>query len=358
MSLLSRYLTSTYLSLFAIVLPGLTSLYLVIFAFEKMDEFLEAKVPAGIVLSYFFFFTPGVCFEMAPLSMMLAGVLTLMILSRHNELLAIRTIGIRPSRVIMPFFAVTLFVAFALLALQVFYIPRATEISENIWAKEVDRKKPKGVFLGDRLFYHGKGAIWTMKLASPDGKMLKDVERISFDKDYRINEFTAAKTAGFSDKEWTFRNGILQTYENELPMKLNAFEIITREVPERPEDFIAIETPVKFLGMMSLWKSMNRLKKAGYKTEKLEIHFWGNVFYPFLGVSLLLFACPMILTRQRGGLALGMSLGLILGILGWLFWNAMLFLGKSGDFPPFLAVVLVHVCLLGGAAVFYKKMRF
>jgi lipopolysaccharide export system permease protein len=92
MSVLSRYLLRNFFLMFALVLPGLIGIYLLVEVFERLDDFIEENAPMFSALAYFFLSIPKIFYELTPLAVLLAGLLSIMLLSRHMELLAMRSL--------------------------------------------------------------------------------------------------------------------------------------------------------------------------------------------------------------------------------------------------------------------------
>jgi len=359
MSVLSRYLLRNYFLIFSLVLPGLIGVYLLIEVFERLDDFIEANAPMSSALAYFFLSIPKILYELTPLAALLAGLLSIMLLSRHMELLAMRSLGVKPWKVVLPLLLAAFFLSTILLVLKALYIPKATERAESIFQIEVKKKPPKGMRKGNTLFFRGENSIWTTELGSPDAKMLKNVQWFSFNDNYAITKLAAAAEATYSENKWTFRHGLLKLRMDEgHGYSTRAFESLELDLAETPEDFVSVETPPAQMDMISLWRNVQRLKKSGYSAREQETVFWGQILYPFLGCSLLLVGLTITMFKERGGLSLGLGLGVVIGFAAWVAWSLALTLGKTGTVPPFLAPWMVHLVLITTGYVLMRRLRF
>jgi lipopolysaccharide export system permease protein len=358
MSVLSRYLIRQFATILGLVLPGLLGIYLLIEAFEKIDDLIEAKASLATGLSYFLLIIPRILFELAPLATMLAGVLSVMILSRHLELIALRTLGVKPWRVLAPFLLLAACLSAGMLAAQASYIPAATAKADAIWQVQVKGKHPRGILEGDRLFYRGENSIWTTELASPDARRLKNVHWILLDDDFKVRQLVTASEAAYTDGRWTFRNGLVETRTEEEVLSPRRFESLSLESAELPEDFVALQRPPDETDLVSLWRNVRRLKASGFAAQEQETVLYGQILYPFLGVTLLLIGLPLTLTGRRGSLGIGLGLGLAFGFTAWVSWGFALTLGKTGTVPAILAASGVHLILGGCGVAMIKKMSF
>src|SRR3970282_2378043 len=93
MPILFRYLLREAGKSFTMCFSGLMPIYLVIDFFEKVRRFLRYDANWLDVLTYFLLKTPAISFQIAPLAILMATLLTFGLLSRGHELTALRTCG-------------------------------------------------------------------------------------------------------------------------------------------------------------------------------------------------------------------------------------------------------------------------
>ncbi len=357
MTIISRYLVQRFLVMLGLIFPGLIGFYLLVEIFEHLDNFIEANAPISLAIVYFSLTIPQIFYEFAPLAVLLAGLLTISLLSKHMELLALSSLGIKPQKIMLPFFLVAFPLSIVLLLLQVSWIPRMTAKAQTVMQVEVEKNPPKGTLQGNRLFYLGDNCIWSAELGDPNAYRLEGVQWLSFDRNYRIARLVAAKEAIYSGKKWTFRHGLSKERMGEKYL-VRPFNSLYLKLAEVPADFVAVETPPKQMDMASLWNRIQRLKESGYSAKEQEVVLWGQLLYPFLGCSLLFIGLLFMLSNERGGLALGLSLGLIIGFTTWIVWNFALTLSRTSKIPAFLGPMAVHLILIAMGLVLMRRLRF
>jgi lipopolysaccharide export system permease protein len=106
MKTIDRYLFGSFLASWLICFVSMVGLYVIIDLFANADEFLE-DAPATItfvrrVAMYYGVHTFEYYARLAPIITMIAGMITLAALHRHNELVALLAAGIPTRRVIVP----------------------------------------------------------------------------------------------------------------------------------------------------------------------------------------------------------------------------------------------------------------
>ena len=94
MSLLHRYVLRRFIYCYVLSATGLIGIFLVVDFFERVDEFIRRDMPYSDLIYYFIFKIPSIAFYMAPQAVLLATVITLAVLARDNEIIAMKAGGI------------------------------------------------------------------------------------------------------------------------------------------------------------------------------------------------------------------------------------------------------------------------
>src|SRR6185295_8987016 len=103
MTILFRYLLREYGKIFTMCFSGLMTIYLVIDFFEKVRRFLHYNADWLDILTYFLLKAPAISYQIAPLAILMATLLTFGLLSRSHEITAMRSCGISLRWIITPF---------------------------------------------------------------------------------------------------------------------------------------------------------------------------------------------------------------------------------------------------------------
>jgi lipopolysaccharide export system permease protein len=127
MTILFRYILREYAKIFLMCFAGLMTIYLVIDFFEKVRRFLRYDASVVSILTYFTLKVPAISYQIAPLAVLMATLLTLGLLSRSNEITAMRSCGISLAWITSPFLLFATAVALILLAFSSTIIPLALE---------------------------------------------------------------------------------------------------------------------------------------------------------------------------------------------------------------------------------------
>ena len=94
MTILDRYLTKEILKSFAIVLIVVLGLYIIVEFFNKADNFMEAGLSIFRLIRYLQLKLPQIIVEIAPIGILLAVLVALGLMNKHNETIALKSGGV------------------------------------------------------------------------------------------------------------------------------------------------------------------------------------------------------------------------------------------------------------------------
>jgi lipopolysaccharide export system permease protein len=140
MNILFRYMLREYVKIFGMCFAGLMTIYLVIDFFEKVRRFLRYDAHALDVLAYFVLKMPAISYQIAPLAVLMATLLTIGLLSRSHEITAMRSCGISLYWITSPFLFLGTVLAMVLFLFSSTVIPLALAKAEQIKTTRIEKR--------------------------------------------------------------------------------------------------------------------------------------------------------------------------------------------------------------------------
>jgi len=101
---LDRYLLREQIASLLLGLLFFVAIFIVVDIFEKLDSFLDNKVPLPVVVHFYIVSIPSIVTIVLPMSMLLSCLLALGQIGRHNELTAMQAAGIGLTRIVLPLY--------------------------------------------------------------------------------------------------------------------------------------------------------------------------------------------------------------------------------------------------------------
>ena len=181
--ILDDYVLREFLTTFAMVLVSFVMLMLVFTFFELLGDIIRNRTPLVTVGEYLIDLTPSMLYTITPLGVLVAVLVTFGVLTRTNELTAMKATGISLYRVMVPVLVVSALLAVALFLFDESYLPTANRRQEAL--RSVIKGRPAQTFLRpDRKWIFGRqepgkpGRIFYYQFFDPDPGSLRQSNRV------------------------------------------------------------------------------------------------------------------------------------------------------------------------------------
>src|SRR4030042_4598188 len=137
----TRYLIREFFQNFFLGLGAFSAIYLIVEFFERLNAFLYNKATLPMMGAYFLNKIPSIIFQVAPVSILLSSIVTLGLMVRHNEILAMKSGGISLRRITLPILAAVMIIYLAMLGMNEFLIPQANQNARSTREWITSKKK-------------------------------------------------------------------------------------------------------------------------------------------------------------------------------------------------------------------------
>ena len=344
MKILDRYTLKAYLAPLIWCLGIFIGMYLVLDLLGHLDEILRYHVPPSLLVVYYGTMVPLIFIQVAPFACLMATLYTLSQFNRHLEVMAMRAAGVSPWAIIRPLVWMGLFLSLTVLGINETIAPKAALITHQIKEGNLERptQKPHKVL---KTVYHlaayGEGhTLLYAKSFDPVNKTMEGVTILQQGKDMRLIRKISAESATWTGSAWRFVNGTILHFNAQglavgRPVPFPAKVI---QAGDRPEALEKAESQSSFMNTRDLHHYLRQLGLgAGGTTRKLRVDLYAKMAAPFACLVLTLIGVPFAIQPVRGGAALGLSLGLGIGLVFYGANAMMLAFGKGGLLPPLIA---------------------
>lgn len=332
MTILSRYLIRQNIFLLMAILIVAIGVFLLADLFDRMDAFLRAGIGFWGIIKYFTLRLPSIVSQLIPAVFLMALVIQLNILSRTNEMVALRAGGISPFVIMKFIIKYGFFWACAQLVFSQALGVEGDRYAASIWREEVrgryDDETIDGLwFTEQKMVIHldtviplaGKGSGFLAYELADDGVSFKSIIQ--------------AKSFIINKKSWTLYNGTLA-----IPASFTRdhFEEYTLPIKQDLQAFAKIEAArdPKLLPLWELRFVINRLKNAGSNVEAYLVAWHAKMAYAASVIVMGIFALAISLLTQNIYKAIGYSLLII--FLFFAINKMAITLSEQGIILPFI----------------------
>ena len=357
--LIDDYIMRSFASTFALVLAAFASLFIFFTFFELVGDMIRNRTPLVTVGDYLLNLIPYILYNVTPLCVLVAVLITFGALARSSEFTAMKAAGISLYRLVTPVLVLTAVIACSLFAFDEFYLPAANRRQEAL--RSVIKGKPAQTFLRpDRKWISGQtfaqeglakspavpqaaepARIFYYQFFDPDKNVFANLTVFEFDPTtftLQRRIFASSATWDATVNRWIFEKGWVRTFSGETIQSYNSFDLQTfPEIREQPTYFKKEDRQSQEMSFNELSRYIADLRQSGFDTRRLSVQLNRKLAYPAITLVMAILAIPFALsTGKRGGVA-GFAIAIVLAVfyLGTTsFFEAM---GNVNQLPPSLA---------------------
>ena len=338
MRILDRYLARSLLTVYLGALLTFISLYLVVDLFTNSDEWLQARMPALLVIDYYLHLIPEVFIIIGPVALLLAVLFGLGTLAKNNELTAIKASGINLYRTILPLLILSFFISLFTLFVNEVVVPPAARRTDEL--KRIRRGEAK--LLRDIQFYGEAGNMFYIRSFDKKEMVLSGVQVLRHSPQGFIELRIDAEEAKWQEGRWVLRQGFRKIYD-ERGVPTGKSELLQElDIAETPADFSAGERRKRELSFRELRGRIRTLEKRGFRPRRELVELHSKFSLPLMNLIIVLLGIPFALPTRRGGLMAGFGKALGIGFIYLAFFRLGQFLGQ-GVLPPLAGAWLANI---------------
>ncbi|MBU1086167.1 MAG: LPS export ABC transporter permease LptG [Candidatus Omnitrophica bacterium] len=350
MRIIREYILGEFLKPLIACFVLFISLSWIIDLFDHLDEVVKAKVPMFVLCDYYFSMTPFIFVNISPIIIILATIFTLSTLNRHNEIMAIKAIGVNLWSIIWIFLGFGILMS--ALSFGVNELIKPDSYLHSISLKEQYFKpaanQEKNHIMNDLTLYGSKNRIFIINSYDTKRQQMSNITISENNNKNQLSRQLVAKKAQWVEGFWIFYDCIITEYENgKAKSEAEHFEERVEFIDEKPRDFARSDLQPDLMSYWQLKKYIRRLKASGFKAHKEMVIFYNKLAFPLANFIIIFFAVPFTLTRARSGnLFLGIALSIIISFSYWGSNALCLSLGKIGVLSPLLSAWLTNIIFL------------
>ena len=354
--ILDNYVTKKFVLALVLSLCGFVFIYVITNLFENIGYFVDRKASVLTVLKYYMLFTPKIIVLLMPLATLMGIYFSLGLITKHNEVLAIRGLGISPFRIYKPIFIYGFLVSVLVLFFNLSLIPRSKELLTEFKRKRIDKIDTFSRSYARNINYMtDEGKI--VGISRLNDNSIFEVFILDYEDGKLVSRIDAEK-GEWEDSVWVLSKVYIRSFVGDK-IKLETEEKkITDDFKASPDELAKSKHNPVNLSFPDLLKYIAKLDRSGQKSNTERIELFERISYPFVSTIILLFGCPLALEVKRRGLLFGFGLGILASFTFWGIIQLFKELGIKGNLPPFLSTLIPNLLFLALGLYFMIKKEF
>jgi LPS export ABC transporter permease LptG/LPS export ABC transporter permease LptF len=350
---LDRYVALTYMRMLGLSALALCSVFYIAAFTELTEKVLKGAGTWTMLWTFMLYQTPQYLYYIIPLSVLLATLVTVALLTKNSELIVMKACGISLYRVALPMVGAAVLAGTTIFVLEQTVLGPANRKAEAI--KWVMRGQSPETFdvLNRRWVMGNDGDIYHYNYFDPRQRRFTGLWIYEFNDDMtQLTKRTFAQRAVFvKDATWQVEEGWTRDFDaSGEPGPFTPFTQ-TRKTFE-PASLFTTESPdPDFMSYTQLRDYTERLRASGLDVVKQQVALWRKLSFPFVTLIMTLLAVPFAVTIGRSGAMAGIGVAIGIAIVYWTTISVFAAMGAGGVMTPALAAWAPN--LLFGAGALY-----
>ncbi len=338
-NILDRYIMRKFLSLFLLVFLGLMALTVVVTFFERLNIVYEHNKPVGLLNQFIWFSMPQFMSYILPVAALTAMLLTLGLMTKFNEVTAMKACGISLYRIVLPVAVLAAAVSLTSFYLQERVLPGANTRAQQTWDTILDlpsrsynplnrswmANKAKDRFYNFSYFDPSRGAFGKMAILELDPAT------------WTLKRRFYAERAYLQDKTLRLENGWEREFPADGPVQYE--KIASREVvlEEGRDFFLKKWKEPDQMSFGELQAYIREVRDLGFETVRYRVDLHYKISFPFVCLIMTLLGIPFAFSMGKRGTLVGIGLSFVIAMVFWGTVGLFRGLGYAGSLNVLLA---------------------
>ncbi len=339
MKVVDKYIISELLKVFTICLTGFIFVFLLVELTDKIKYYFQYTPPGMLMFKYFLVKIPGYLFFAVPMSILLGGMLSLSMLAKNSELIAMQAGGIDPLSIGKPVMLFSVLAGVLMFIANETVIPWSNRYSEYIQNVQIAGKAEKTFFSSDHMWLRSSDSITRIQRFDKSNNVLEQVSVLRWDSNYDFVDRLFADKAKWWQNHWVFYgvNRIFRDKDGRYVVE--SLPNMVGPLKKAPEEFDQPEIPTKEMNLAQLGSHIDTMVSEGQNPTRFIVDWHDKIAFPVvcLIMGVLSVPFPVGAGPRRGGLASGLALSLVIGFSYWIAHSMFLALGHGGYLPAIVA---------------------
>jgi LPS export ABC transporter permease LptG/LPS export ABC transporter permease LptF len=344
--ILDEYVIREFLGMFLLVQTAFVMLMIVFTFFDLVGDILRNHIPLATVGAYLVNLTPSMIYQIAPLAVLIAVLVTFGVLNRNSEIVAMKATGISLYRLVIPIVSIAAALAVSLFLFDQYYLPQANRKQEALRAT-IKGRPPQTFLHPEQKWIFGQthpgepARIFYYQFFDADKNEFANLSVFEFNPStFELSRRIYAERAAWnaSARTWRFMNGWVRDIQGANVTDYRDFQAVAfPEIHEAPDYFTKEDLEAQEMNFGQLNRYIRDLRQSGFDTMRLRVALWHKLSYPLVAVVMVVLAIPFALSMGRRGSLTGIAVAIAVALAYFMVDGLFGALGIVNYLPSALA---------------------
>lgn len=355
MNTLNRYIFTKTVLMCTAAWLSLSILVLASVFLGNLGLFTEYDASGSIVAQFMLYSAPQMIHWVLPFSVCVGIIATQASFSRHVETIAMQACSISFFRLSMPYIAASMIAVFLMGLLSFSIYPLAQRQADKIEQVSIKKRGIQGSFSVHGGRFKIGGDIYRVQHVDIARGIMRNIRCYQI-RNGRISQIQRSDTARWDGSAW--HSADMETMEFSGGRILISRGGSNLPLKHPPADLVIAQPGADVLTLGELLEYRRTLSTDRIHSVNLDTQIYSRISFALAPLIMTLLVLPFGLRFPRaGGIARGISIGLILGLAYWAVHSAMTGAGMAGYIHPVLAAWSADLAALGAGLILMTRRR-
>ncbi len=341
LQILDIYVIRGWILYFGLLLVAFTGVYIIFDFFQLLGDIVRNQIAVRVVVDYYRYLLPQVVYLMLPLSILVATLVNFGLLTKTNQVIAIKSAGVSLYRLSVPVLALTALLSAGMFVFADRVLPETNQ-RQNGLRNQIKGKPAQTFYRPDRQWIFGASSrIYNYTFFDSDQNVFANLSVFEFDPvTFRMTRRMHAARAVWepSIHGWILENGWSRDLNGDRVTNYMPFSVATfKELTEEPSYFKKEVKPSEQMSALELRRYIADLRQSGFDVIRLSVQFYRKFSYPLIAFVVTLIGIPFSFTMGGKGALTGIALSIGIAIVYWSTSSLFEAMGNLSQLPPAMA---------------------
>jgi LPS export ABC transporter permease LptF/LPS export ABC transporter permease LptG len=340
--LIDIYLLEQFFYYFFVLLAAFVVIFDAFTLFDLLSDIARNHVAFLTVVNYFRYLVPLMVYQLAPLATLVATLVSLAVLAKNNEVIALKASGVSLYRLALPLLLAGVLVSGGLFLLDDTFLPYANQ-QQDALRNEIKGRPAQTYFEPARQWIFGENSkIYNYELFDSDRQLFGGLNVFELDPatfQMRRRIFATRATWEPTESLWILTGGWVRDFGADgQVVRYEPFKATTLpELTEAPSYFRREVRQSFQMNWRQLGEYIKSLSQAGFDTARLSVQWHKKFAFPMIAAIIVFLGAPFAFLVGTRGAVGGLAVAVAIGVIYWS--TAALFeaMGSAGQLPPLLS---------------------
>lgn len=318
-NILDRYTLRKYLAIFLFVFFSLLLIFIIVTFIDRIDNIHKHNKPLMLLFEYIRYRIPEFIHYILPVAALATTLLSLGLLTKFNEITAMKACGISLYRITLPVVLMAILVSFLSFYLQENILPNSNKKVEEIWDK-INDVPPRSYSYLDRrwVLSKEKNRIYHYNYFDREKSVFSQLSIYDFDPStWSFQRRTYSERGYLSEGHLSLANCWYRDFVNGRPTKFEKSEKMDLSVVEDRSYFLKERKVPEQMSYRELGQYIEELEERDFDTVRYKVDLNYKVSFPLASLIMTLLGIPFAFSMGKRGTLVGIGLSIVIAMIYW-----------------------------------------